>query len=150
MGKTKLRKRMVSKGRYFWMIGKKAGLYSFGGFVFLVGSIGYAFALSFIMWEFIGWVLHATAMDTDAHVAAFLTPVFLFIAFASQPLISRAKAIESVEPITIQNAHLLPLQSTLVRATGLPRVPPSELLRAIHARPKTPTEQLLRTTNRDE
>jgi hypothetical protein len=63
--------------------------------------------------------------------------------------LARASEVEKVEKVTPQNAHLLPVEETLVRASVLPpSQQPAELLRVAEISRETPPEELLRVAVR--
>lgn len=62
-------------------------------------------------------------------------------------ILSTVDEIDQVELITPQNTHLLPMRTTLVRASDHPiTISQNELLRAAGHGQKTPDEELLRAT----
>ena len=144
-------KRIVSKRQYVQALGKKVGFYSFSSLALIGGSIGFGLALYAFLVNVSGagnhFFLHSAVL---APLSMVLIPVFIIIAGVSIPLMKRAKAIEPVQPVTDRNAHLLPLQDTLVRSSDIPTtVQQAELLRATQNQ-ETPPEELLRSVAGDE
>ncbi|MCW3097909.1 MAG: hypothetical protein JWL77_3527 [Chthonomonadaceae bacterium] len=135
----KPKKRLVSKGQYVEILLGKIVLYSVAGCMLSAGLFFLALAVGFSFW-LRGVVVMPLIFGAGACAVIWFSKRFFV----------EAKEIEWVQPITVHNAHLLPVQETLVRPSDLP---PShqqaELLRAAPQGSETPPEELLRATHKD-
>ena len=140
MSKKKPEKQLVSKGRYVQVMGKKVGLYSFAGLlgvICLYLFIGVVFTL---------WMMaHEGADYFQFKVVITMLIGSLVLYRLSKKLVLRGKKIESVTPVTDRNAHLLPVEESLLRGCDPPSMQSQkELLRAAASGKQTPPEELLR------
>ncbi|HLK59172.1 MAG TPA: hypothetical protein VKU00_21600 [Chthonomonadaceae bacterium] len=144
-------KRLVSKGQYVWVMGKKAGLYSLSGLAFVLGLLGFGTAV----FRFTLLLAHGfgKAVIFQLSDLIYLIPILGSAALylSSKLLIKKANAVEQVDPITDRTAYLLPLEETLVRGSDLPPIEQqAELLRAVQTEQETPQEELLRASQRSD
>ncbi len=129
------RKQYVSvEGRFYSFI--VAGTVTLGlGMILLFATLG----LCVNFWGNFSW---GGLLIISASVGA---TVFLLI--TALKMLARASEVENVEIVTPQNAHLLPLEKSLVRASDLPSSEQqTELLRAARSGEEAFPEQLLRAT----
>jgi hypothetical protein len=142
--------RLVSKGRYAWLLtartmfatGVLLSLFTFaiGGGFFLIMASGYLIA-----------VRHVFNMDPafgpsffapSAFLSAVLSGISLFMACW---LAKKEQKVERVAPITHRSVSLLPPEESLVRAANVPVTQQGELLRAAQYGKETAAEELLRS-----
>jgi len=151
MNDTKPQKKLVSKGQYVRVMGKKAGLYSLGGIAFIVGLLGFALALFRFTLPLAHGIEKAVIFQPSDLLYLIPLPVSIFIYVSSKVFLRRARAIEPVLPITDRSTDLLPLEETLVRGSDPPPAAQRvELLRAANSDQKAFPEQLLRPTGEPE
>ena len=138
-------KRLVSKGQYVRVMGKRLG---FGGVSVLFLALGFICILSSLLCV-CGVIFVHNKMEYLLALLAFIAASvpLLTVGFRTKDLV---EASQSIAPITDKNAHLLPLHDTLVRGSDLPpTVQQSELLRATQAGQETPQEELMRATTEE-
>ena len=147
MSEKKPQKRIVSKGRYVRM---QIRLLFICGFSLLCGlffalliyraGVKSALGLSYSLYR-----CGHTDPNPEMDQCFVLIPLVIVLAqIASSARRKSLTTLRSVGPITDRNAHLLPLQDTLVRSSDLPPTEQqAELLRAAQNQ-ETPPEQLLR------
>jgi hypothetical protein len=142
-------KQLVSIGRYVWLVVSRcllaccSILCPFIALVFMFASLMLGFCV----------LVPPPGMEWR-WIAAILTLISALCAAAFAVLAIRLMKLEEkivpVAPITRRNAHHLPLEGSLVRASD---APPSqqqaELLRAAQHGKTTPAEELLRATSTD-
>ena len=142
-------KRIVSKKQYLILRGKKAGLY---GLSAGMTALGVGILVDTII-HILHWKTYPNFLVpgiTGGLIAAiFGTAWGLFLTASaivwSRRFLKHGQAIAPVQPLTDRNAHLLPLQATLVRGSDAPLIEQqSVLLRPVQQGPETPPEQLLR------
>ena len=144
MGKQS-QKRLVSKGRYIWLIGNKVGLYSLVSLLLGIGLIG---ALLTLVSSVQVWMGNQAINSCIPPICFAITYPILW---SARSLFRKATAIEPVQPVTERNAHRLPQKLTIVRSSEIPPTEQqAELLRAAQTGQETPPEQLLRAVAGDE
>ena len=146
MSEIKPQKRIVSKGRYVRVMGKRLTLYSVASAIQALGFLG----LSIVV------ILLIMAMEPRVRavflvLSGVLALISLPCLFLSKRLFVRVRAMEAVAPITDRNAHLLPAEESLLRGSDIsPTEQQAELLRAVQTGQETPPEQLLRSVAGNE
>ena len=142
MSETKPQKKIVSKRRYMLVMGKQMGISAGIGILLCIGLSGLGFMQpqpsdpTPILPHWFRWV-------------GLLLSIYAF--WKCIELLRAMRSIEPVQPVTERNAHLLPLQDTLVRSSDLPpSEQQAELLRAVQTGQETPLEELLRSVTGDE
>ncbi len=151
MSEKNLQKRLVSKGQYVQVMGKKAGLYSLGSIAFILGLLGFGlgvFRFTFSLAHGFGKAVIFQLSDL-VYIIPILVSLVLYL--SSKLLIKKAKSIEPVWPITDRRTGHLPAQEILVRSSDLPIAEQQTfLLRAAGSDQETSAEQLLRPTGEPE
>jgi hypothetical protein len=133
MRTEKPQKRLVSKGRYAWVMTTRV---AFGSGSLLCSVLGAGVAL-------FAAVALCQGDRQGPHFAWTAAGLFSWAYLLSK----KRQNMASVMPLTKQTSHLLPPEESLVRASNAPpSEQPTELLRAARAGPETPQEQLLRAT----
>ena len=144
----KPQKRLVSKGQYVQVLGKKIGLQSLAtvvATVFVTSGLFTASCLLVTCLSIPSLLRHPERFFAKLFITMFLGICTWAMYWLSNTMFANAKSIEPVAPITERNAHLLPAQDTLVRGSDLPpSEQQSELLRATQNGQETPPEELLR------
>jgi len=131
----KPQKRMVNKGRQRQMLEGVSTLLLIFGVVGLICTVVFTISLFCYDCQTPGWCY--------LFVAFLLSLPSLLLLWSGKRVHSKASQIT----VSIIDAHLLPLQETLVRGSEEPPVAQSDiLLRASLTEPETPPEQLLRPT----
>ena len=126
-------------------MGTKAGLIASATVLTGVGLAGCAVTVVLVFFSIIELWWEGFALGLMAALSA---TVMLLLANGCQ---KQGQLIEPVEPMTDQNAHLLPPQDTLVRGSHIPpTVHQAELLRAVQTSSEAPPEQLLRAGQGNE
>jgi len=142
----KSQRRVVSKGQYVRTIRGKAILFVRAGLQLLIGLafLKEATTAFTYLWS-------AKDMPYESGLEAIgLMPVCVGVTACllftwSKRNFVKARSIEPVVFLTERNAHLLPLQDTLVRSSNAPATAQQDsLLRAVQQHHGTPSEQLLR------
>jgi hypothetical protein len=131
-------KRLVSKGRYAFLLGKSASL----TFLSMTSDIVAILLLLMTVVQLVG-VFYIWPIVTGL-VTAGLSVVFFR---AAGKLSKKANEIDHIQPITARNTCLLPPEESLVRASDVPlSQQQAELLRATQHGNETPAEELLRAS----
>ena len=138
-------KRLVSKGRYAWLITERTTL-AIGAVVFLCLGLTTLFgAVIFLMTAFNRNLPIGPSIFLGVGLS--LTCVSAYMFFSAFRFYKNEKKIERAAPITRHTSHLLPPEESLVRASAIPASrQQSELLRAAQHGKETPAEELLRAT----
>ena len=132
----KPQKRLVSKGRYVWLMTGRTTLLSAA---VIFASVGiFSLVLAVIC------AAHDWGMEPTYKIVG---TVLVLLAFE---LYRKERTVERAAPITMRTTSILSPEETLVRASDLPPThQQAELLRAAPQGSETPLEELLRaTTNR--
>jgi len=139
----KPQKRLVSRNRYVQVMGWKLSLFAVGAGAIVGGLIsGFAVMNEIVISLVYPHETRFTLLDCTAFAVG-AGMLLMCGAFTYR----KSHTIAAVELTTPKNAHLLPVQETLVRASDqLPSQPQTELLRAALYGKETPAEQLLRAT----
>jgi hypothetical protein len=140
-------KRLVSKGQYLRLLGKRTALSSSaigiacaGGILFLIVGVG------LIRFGVFHQTLRQSMLSFFSILSVCCVAGIMAIRIAGN-LFREAKAIERVAPITRHNTGDLPAVETLVRPSDLPHShQQAQLLRAAPHGNETPVEELLRAT----
>lgn len=140
--REKPKKRLVSKGRYAWLMAGRATLLSVSVTASILGLTAFGLSLLMVCVSFM-WGFNGIGYLWSVGFACVAVGLF-FVAFRS---FKAEQRIERVTPLTPQRAFHLPPEETLLRAADLPPSQyPAELLRAAGKSPETPAEHLLRAT----
>ena len=141
-----MNKRLGTRRDYRIYLAKRFSLTLGGGTLLFGGIVLSVVALISIVLFLTYWVIAGYS------TAEFLGKLGLFLGAGASILfvlgsriMQKSKHIEKVEPITHQNAHLIPPEETLVRASQEPVHEPQEiLLRPAASSQSTEPSQLLR------
>lgn len=140
----KPKKRLVSKGRYVWLMTGKTTLLAASVCSFLIG--GY---WSFIMLILTYWKLSDWKSTNILEIFCFTVGMLCAIVplCLGRYLLKKGQAVERVTPITRHTTSSLPPEESLVRASDAsPSHQQAELLRATQHCKETPAEELLRAS----
>jgi len=132
---------LVNKKRYIQVMGLKMSLFAVGGCAIGGGLIaGFAVMNEIVISLVYPHETRFTLLDCTAFAVG--TGMLLMCGAVTY---RKSHKIAAVELTTPQNAHLLPPEETMVRASDLPpSQQEAELLRAAAQEQETPADQLLR------
>ena len=145
MRQTKPPRRLVSKRQYVQHLGKRFAL---GGVSVLAITIGMVCAMVSLTCVLIVLAKPSSLIDTKVCLLLLASVpascIFLTIGFLTK---QNVESSQPLIPLTDRNAHLLPVEETLVRGSDLPpTIQQAELLRATQAGQEIAPEELLRAT----
>jgi hypothetical protein len=134
-------KRLVSKGKYVFLLGKTISLYTLG----MVAYCGGLLLLLPLFADVIGgWGYRPAGITALRFLIG--SGIVALTLFAGKRMLVTATAIELVTPITSRYTQCLSAQEILVRASEKPPVDAqTELLRAAQTGNEAPAEELLRS-----
>ena len=147
----KPKKRLVSKGLYVRLMGKKMILYAPSLLVLATAFVIFVFEIEYkgLMTSPIAPYLRALTGSSGMIVTSAIIIGGSLLCLLCIATLDKAKSIEQVERITSSNIHLLPSKESLVRASSLPPSQHAELLRSPQEASETPAEELLRATQKN-
>jgi hypothetical protein len=142
----KPQKRLVSKGRYAWLMAVRAMLVAAGLLFLCTGGV----LLVTSQWHIDPRLQGGNSSDWPMGGAFLLMCLSAGPFFAALYFFNKERTIEEVAILTRETTRLLPLDKSLVRASDVPPShQPAELLRSTQYGKETPAEELLRASTRD-
>ena len=138
--KEKTEKRIVSQGRYAWLMAGRAMLFSVSIFCFLIAML-FTFTALFLLLDSPQYMGLVAMCALAVGFTLYLTYFFY----------KMVRNVERVAPITKRTTSSLSPEKSLLRSANLPAFKyQAELLRATGSGPETPPEELLRPINTKE
>jgi hypothetical protein len=146
LNETTIRKRLVERLRYMRRVNTQWKWIASTGFVWCVALFSLLLMPVLAVVALVLWIVPVVVRhDWELLIAGVLVIGGLFVAcfHVTKSLLTETRSFLPVHPDTYRNAHLLPAEETLMRASDLPEEQQQQLLRPV-ALLEMPPDQLLR------